>query len=53
MAKLVTGSERELGYRPRGTLEEGIRELAGWLRGRVVDRAGQAQAELSRWELTP
>lgn len=51
MAKLVTGNERELGYRPR-VLEEGIRELAGWLRGGVVDRAGQAQAELSRWELT-
>lgn len=53
MAKLGSGNERELGYRPRVTLEEGMRELAGWLRGRVVeDRAEQAQAELSRRGLT-
>ncbi|MCZ7683614.1 MAG: hypothetical protein M5U28_34515 [Sandaracinaceae bacterium] len=50
----VAKAERELGYRPRVALEEGRRELAGWLGGPVVeDRAEQAQVELSRRGSTP
>ncbi len=49
----VGKAARELGYRPRVALEDGMRELAGWLRGRVAnDRAEEAQAELSRRGLT-
>jgi dTDP-L-rhamnose 4-epimerase len=37
-----------LGYRPAVGLDEGLRELAGWLAGQappIVDRAGEAQHE--------
>lgn len=49
----VRKANEELGYAPRVSLEEGIRELAGWLRGRVADdRAEDAQRELARRGLT-
>jgi dTDP-L-rhamnose 4-epimerase len=49
----ITRAKDELGYAPRVSLEDGMRELAGWLRGRVADdRAEQAQEELSRRGLT-
>lgn len=49
----VSKAEHELGYRPRVSLEDGLRELAAWLRGRAAeDRAEEAQAELSRRGLT-
>jgi dTDP-L-rhamnose 4-epimerase len=42
-----------LGYEPAVTLEEGLRELAGWLSGQVaVDRVDAAAAELSSRGLT-
>lgn len=42
-----------LGYKPRVTLEEGLRELAGWLEGRIaLDRVAEASAELAARGLT-
>ncbi len=42
-----------LGYEPRVSLEEGLRELVSWLEGQVaVDRVDQASAELSARGLT-
>lgn len=49
----IRKASAHLGYSPRVGLEEGIRELAGWLRGRVAeDRAEDAQRELVRRGLT-
>jgi dTDP-L-rhamnose 4-epimerase len=48
------GLARELlGYAPRVAFHDGLRELAGWLRGQVaVDRVAEARAELERRGLT-
>ena len=44
---------RELGYAPRVSLDEGMKELLGWLRTqRPDDRVEQAAAELARRGLT-
>ncbi len=49
----IERARAELGYRPRVSLDDGIRGLAGWLRGRVADdRAEEAQRELTRRGLT-
>jgi dTDP-L-rhamnose 4-epimerase len=49
----VRRAKEELGHAPRVSLDDGMRELAGWLRGRVADdRADEAQRELSRRGLT-
>ena len=46
-------ARRVLGYEPRVTLEDGLRELAGWLEGRTAsDRAAEARAELEKRGLT-
>ena len=40
-------ARRLLGYEPQVTFEEGLEELAQWLRGRVaIDRVDKARAEL-------
>jgi dTDP-L-rhamnose 4-epimerase len=40
-------ARRVLGYEPRVSLDEGLRELAQWLRGQVAhDRVAEARAEL-------
>jgi dTDP-L-rhamnose 4-epimerase len=42
-----------LGFEPRQTLAEGMREIAGWLEGQVAsDRVDEAAAELRRRGLT-
>ena len=42
-----------LGYEPKVTFEEGLAELAGWLRGQIaVDQVPRAHAELSARGLT-
>jgi dTDP-L-rhamnose 4-epimerase len=42
-----------LGYEPRVTLEDGLRELAEWVEGQTAsDRVEQASAELSARGLT-
>ncbi len=42
-----------LGYQPQVGLEDGLRELAGWLQGQqATDRLGQARAELEARGLT-
>jgi dTDP-L-rhamnose 4-epimerase len=42
-----------LGYEPRVKLDDGLRELAGWLEGQVaVDRVADARAELASRGLT-
>jgi dTDP-L-rhamnose 4-epimerase len=48
------GLARELlGYAPRVAFHDGLRELAGWLRGQVaVERVAEARAELERRGLT-
>jgi dTDP-L-rhamnose 4-epimerase len=44
----ISRAARVLGYRPEVTLEEGLRELCGWLRGQVaIDRVVEARAELA------
>jgi dTDP-L-rhamnose 4-epimerase len=49
----VAHASRVLGYAPRVPLEEGLRELSGWLRGQVaLDRVDQARAELNQRGLT-
>jgi dTDP-L-rhamnose 4-epimerase len=49
----IEKARAELEYQPSVSLEDGIRELAGWLRGRVAeDHAEEAQQELSRRGLT-
>ncbi len=49
----ISRARERLDYRPRVTFEEGIEELAEWLRlQRATDRAATAAAELSRRGLT-
>jgi dTDP-L-rhamnose 4-epimerase len=49
----IARAQAELGYSPRVSLEEGIRELSEWLRGRAAeDHAEDAQRELARRGLT-
>lgn len=49
----IERAREELGYSPSVTLDEGMRELAGWLRGQVADdHAEDAQRELTRRGLT-
>jgi len=44
---------RLLGYQPSVALEDGLKELAGWLEGQVaVDRVEEAHAELQARGLT-
>jgi dTDP-L-rhamnose 4-epimerase len=46
-------AQRVLGYEPRVGFEEGLAELAAWLKGQVAkDRAAEARAELDRRGLT-
>lgn len=49
----ITLARRKLGYQPEVTLEEGLRELTGWLESQVAeDRLEQASAELAARGLT-
>ena len=49
----VSLAEKLLGYRPRVSLEDGLRELAAWLEGQSAeDAVAQAKAELSARGLT-
>lgn len=49
----ITRARKVLGYEPRVTLEEGLVELASWLKGRVaIDRVSDARAELTARGLT-
>ena len=42
-----------LGYTPKVTLDHGLRELAGWLRGQVaIDRVDEAREQLAARGLT-
>jgi dTDP-L-rhamnose 4-epimerase len=44
----ITLARQLLGYLPRVTLEDGLVELAGWLKGRTaIDRVAEAGAELT------
>jgi dTDP-L-rhamnose 4-epimerase len=43
----IARATAELGYRPRVSLEDGMKQLAGWLEGQTADdRIGEAHAEL-------
>lgn len=49
----ISLAQNVLGYTPSVSLEEGLRELAGWLEGQVAqDRVAEAGAELARRGLT-
>ena len=49
----ISLARRALGYEPQITLEEGLRDLAGWLEGRTADDgATRARAELEERGLT-
>jgi len=49
----ITLARNVLGYQPRVTLDDGLEELAGWLRGQVAyDNVDQAYAELATRGLT-
>lgn len=49
----ITLARKVLGYEPKVTLEEGLVELAGWLKGRVAfDRVAEASRELAGRGLT-
>ncbi len=49
----ISLARRILGYQPRMTLAEGLRELASWLEGQVaMDNVGKAGAELASRGLT-
>ncbi len=49
----ITQARRVLGYAPEVTLEDGLREIAGWLEGQVAqDRVAEAGAELAKRGLT-
>jgi dTDP-L-rhamnose 4-epimerase len=49
----ITQARRVLGYRPAVTLEDGLVELAGWLRMQTADdRVAQARGELAARGLT-
>jgi dTDP-L-rhamnose 4-epimerase len=49
----VSLARKVLGYSPQVSLHQGLRELAGWLRGQVArDRVAQARAELDARGLT-
>jgi dTDP-L-rhamnose 4-epimerase len=49
----ITRAQKALGYRPRVSLEEGLRELANWLEGQVaIDNVSTAREELAARGLT-
>ena len=49
----ISEARRVLGYAPEVMLEDGLREIAGWLEGQVAhDRVAEAGAELARRGLT-
>jgi dTDP-L-rhamnose 4-epimerase len=49
----ITLARQVLGYAPRVTLNEGLADLANWLRGQVAcDRVAEARAELAQRGLT-
>ena len=49
----ISQTRQVLGYAPQVTLEDGLREIAGWLEGQVAhDRVAEAGAELARRGLT-
>jgi dTDP-L-rhamnose 4-epimerase len=49
----ISLARETLGYAPRATLEEGIKEIATWLEGRVaIDRVVEARAEFAARGLT-
>jgi dTDP-L-rhamnose 4-epimerase len=49
----ITRAEEVLGYKPRVSLADGLRELAGWLEGQAaVDNVARARAELASRGLT-
>lgn len=49
----ISKAQEMLGYQPGVTLEEGLRELTGWLEGQIaIDRVDQATAELAARGLT-
>ncbi|MCG3114064.1 MAG: NAD-dependent epimerase/dehydratase family protein [Candidatus Manganitrophus sp. SA1] len=49
----IARARKVLGYEPRVTLEEGLVELASWLKGQVaIDRVSDARAELAARGLT-
>lgn len=49
----IRRAREALGYQPRGTLEQGLVELAEWLKGQVAsDRVEEATAELAARGLT-
>lgn len=49
----ISKAKARLGYEPKVSLEQGFRELAGWLEGQIaVDMVDQATEELERHGLT-
>jgi dTDP-L-rhamnose 4-epimerase len=45
----ITLARRQLGFRPRRSLDEGMQELAAWVEQQnAVDRAGEATRELEQ-----
>ncbi len=49
----ISHARQILGYEPRVTLEDGMKELAEWLQGQVAhDRIAEAHAELAKRGLT-
>ena len=49
----ISQTRQVLGYEPQVTLEDGLREIAGWLEGQVAhDQVAEAGAELAKRGLT-
>jgi dTDP-L-rhamnose 4-epimerase len=49
----IGAAQRTIGYEPQVSLEEGLRDLAGWLEGQVArDAVAEARAELDARGLT-
>ncbi|WP_437524802.1 NAD-dependent epimerase/dehydratase family protein [Sorangium sp. So ce726] len=49
----ISAAQQKIGYAPRVSLEEGLRDLADWLEGQVAkDAVAQARAELESRGLT-
>jgi dTDP-L-rhamnose 4-epimerase len=49
----ITRAQSVLGYKPRVSLNDGLRELASWLEGQAaVDNVATARAELAARGLT-
>ncbi|HEY6251310.1 MAG TPA: NAD-dependent epimerase/dehydratase family protein [Candidatus Angelobacter sp.] len=49
----ISGAQKLLGYQPRFTFSEGVRDLVAWLRSQQpADRAAEATAQLNYYGLT-